>query len=306
MTSKIFRAVKLGVAGAAGIAALALAAPAMAQVNDGSSGDGDLFLIVYDSTAGVSYVEDLGLTSAAVASDSKVDSAAAAATGGHLSTALPGYSATFAADSTLSSYLAAHSTDTFQWEVVADSTVSTNTVATSFLLTTASKPISSTFTDSSGGGMSGAGGTVDTNALNLQGDIGNWNANGAFTTKNSVNPPRSAALTAFSNLGVFPGGSTDKGALTWYGNGNTTPAVTFVPTSGSSVSNFYLASDAVTNSANPQALAAIFNLGTVTFSSNGTLTFAGGSPVPLPAAVWLFGSGLLGLAGVARRRRVAA
>ena len=27
------------------------------------------------------------------------------------------------------------------------------------------------------------------------------------------------------------------------------------------------------------------------------------SPVPVPAAVWLFGSGLLGLVGVARRRK---
>jgi hypothetical protein len=30
---------------------------------------------------------------------------------------------------------------------------------------------------------------------------------------------------------------------------------------------------------------------------------AGGSPIPVPAAVWLFGSGLVGLVGVARRRR---
>ena len=30
----------------------------------------------------------------------------------------------------------------------------------------------------------------------------------------------------------------------------------------------------------------------------------GGSVVPVPAAVWLFGSGLLGLAGIARRRKV--
>jgi hypothetical protein len=31
--------------------------------------------------------------------------------------------------------------------------------------------------------------------------------------------------------------------------------------------------------------------------------FAGSTPVPVPAAVWLFGSGLLGLVGIARRRR---
>lgn len=31
----------------------------------------------------------------------------------------------------------------------------------------------------------------------------------------------------------------------------------------------------------------------------------GAAPVPVPAAVWLFGSGLLGLAGVARRRKAA-
>lgn len=29
------------------------------------------------------------------------------------------------------------------------------------------------------------------------------------------------------------------------------------------------------------------------------------TPVPVPAAVWLFGSGLLGLVGIARRRRIA-
>jgi len=37
----------------------------------------------------------------------------------------------------------------------------------------------------------------------------------------------------------------------------------------------------------------------------GTLDGFGASAVPVPAAVWLFGSGLVGLAGVARRRKSA-
>ncbi len=48
-------------------------------------------------------------------------------------------------------------------------------------------------------------------------------------------------------------------------------------------------------------------LGSVTLAANGTLTITGNNtPVPLPAAVWLFGSGLMGLVGVSRRRKAAA
>jgi hypothetical protein len=48
-------------------------------------------------------------------------------------------------------------------------------------------------------------------------------------------------------------------------------------------------------------------LGTVTLGTNGALSFTGNgtAPVPLPAAVWLFGSGLMGLVGVSRRRKTA-
>jgi hypothetical protein len=46
-------------------------------------------------------------------------------------------------------------------------------------------------------------------------------------------------------------------------------------------------------------------LGSLELYANGTLatlSSGGGSSVPIPAAVWLFGSGLLGLAGIGRRR----
>jgi hypothetical protein len=41
-----------------------------------------------------------------------------------------------------------------------------------------------------------------------------------------------------------------------------------------------------------------------TLASDGTATYSlAGSPVPLPAGIWLFGSGLFGLIGIARRRK---
>jgi hypothetical protein len=42
--------------------------------------------------------------------------------------------------------------------------------------------------------------------------------------------------------------------------------------------------------------------GSWTLSGNGTLTYSAVSPIPVPAAVWLFGSGLVGMIGVARRK----
>lgn len=38
---------------------------------------------------------------------------------------------------------------------------------------------------------------------------------------------------------------------------------------------------------------------------SGTFIFSAASPVPIPAAVWLFGSGLLALVGIARRKKAA-
>ena len=39
------------------------------------------------------------------------------------------------------------------------------------------------------------------------------------------------------------------------------------------------------------------------FQTDGTADFSSASVVPVPAAIWLFGSGFLGLLGIARRRR---
>ncbi len=46
----------------------------------------------------------------------------------------------------------------------------------------------------------------------------------------------------------------------------------------------------------------LYSAGLIEMTADGTLEAVAASPVPLPAAVWLLGSGLLGLAGVGRRR----
>jgi hypothetical protein len=57
---------------------------------------------------------------------------------------------------------------------------------------------------------------------------------------------------------------------------------------------------AITGNTVKAAAGQLYTAGLVTMTATGTLEEVG--PVPLPAAVWLLGSGLLGLVGVGRRR----
>jgi hypothetical protein len=85
-------------------------------------------------------------------------------------------------------------------------------------------------------------------------------------------------------------------ASNWYDNGSSNVVVglgsstLYDVTSGTSITKNTVTAD-----------------GTLTLTANGlTYTAQGsGSPVPLPAAIWLLGSGLLGLAGVGRRKAAA-
>jgi hypothetical protein len=54
---------------------------------------------------------------------------------------------------------------------------------------------------------------------------------------------------------------------------------------------------------NDSNVAVVDTLGTWLLTSTGQLTYSAPSAVPVPAAVWLFGSGLVGLVGIARRKR---
>ena len=66
----------------------------------------------------------------------------------------------------------------------------------------------------------------------------------------------------------------------------------------------YLSTDVTaTNPAGPDGIRGLSMIDGAFVGFNANFDFV--APVPVPAAVWLFGSGLLGLVGVARRRKTA-
>jgi len=118
----------------------------------------------------------------------------------------------------------------------------------------------------------------------------------------------STAATSVFSTSISKGGIWDASQATgltnlvnWFGQGTDT-----AQTGLGSTTLYKVTEGAATTSA-----VQVASLGTVTLSSSG-LSFAastgggGGTTVPLPAAVWLLGSGLLGLAGVGRRKLSAA
>ena len=121
----------------------------------------------------------------------------------------------------------------------------------------------------------------------LSNDVGtiNTNSGGASSVE--------GASTASSGLWDL---NTPSGVSGWYSNGPLTGNVL-----GGTQSLYY-----VTGGGAVSSKVAYSSIGTASLSANGlTLAGRGGSgppPVPLPAAVWLLGSGLLGLTGVARRK----
>lgn len=100
-------------------------------------------------------------------------------------------------------------------------------------------------------------------------------------------------------------GPTYGGDPTWSGDINQSASPGSTAGTGFSAVNFYFMQGGETGTTDDVAEQL---LGTIALGANGDVTFASTSvaPVPLPAAAWLFGAGLMSLAGVVRRRRVSA
>jgi hypothetical protein len=199
-------------------------------------------------------------------------------------TTVGSFSYNYAADAPLQTFLG--SGDTFEWGLIGGATTGTNpitldTVGNSLAVLSsidATSPVQVSEGGIDGGGQSGL--ASDVKVLNLK---------------------TLAAGSAFTKTGVFGTSfSHSTTNINFYGTG--------VDQAGAAIGTTAIGVYGLTGNGTGSGQALVFNLGTATF--NGTLLqftgASGGSTVPLPAAAWLFGSGLLGLLGIGRRRDSAA
>jgi hypothetical protein len=123
-----------------------------------------------------------------------------------------------------------------------------------------------------------------TKMAGLNTDVAAINSNSGGANSIEGTNPATSGVWDITNTG---------GIAYWDGGG-----ISNANTTGTTANLYYMTGGGAVASKTTNVLEA-----TATLSASG-LTLTGGSPppVPLPAAVWLFGSGLLGLAGVARRK----
>ncbi len=268
---------------------------ANAAITVPSTGDSQLLFFVNDLTAHSTYTAEVtlnqGTASASTINLSSYLSQANAASGsaGTITTinGNASFSENFSGDTALTSFISGAGSDTLQWGLFSGSsngTVGVNKAAVGGTLMIATGVGSPTTPQTSEANF------FNTAANNYLSDIKNFNTanptldafngtgNGYFGTSKSKN---NTNLT-LEGAGYNQGGTTlDGSAFNVYGFSST-------GTQTGSTADFLLGT-------------ASFNAATGILSFTGE---SGGPTLPLPAGAWLFGSGLLGLMGIGRRRKV--
>jgi hypothetical protein len=255
---------------------------AMATVNlmGGITGNGDVIVSLTDDTTDNSYSLDLGIGTTQLIAGTQGTTV---------------WSASTATDASLNSFLASAGTDTISFSVVGGAYNNATQIQSSKFLST-------------------TGGVAPTSGLPTNQGLESWSIMNSqfYTGLNQIAATSSGSLSSYTALkGATGNFGVNDNATVWFGQ--TANAFTTNLDIGSSPTSqaLYEFASTATGTTLAQKNGAISTtlLGTFTASLVGgvfTLDYAaaGAATTPIPAALWLFGSGLLGLAGVGRRRKV--
>jgi hypothetical protein len=248
------------------VGALALGgSSAFAAIPIPSTGSSDLILVVQNLTTDATYALDTGISINSLLPNSGLVAGASLN-----DTAFTGITKSIGASTLLGQFLAANPASCDGWALEAPGAAKGIFSSESFTASPsnlAGKNLSPTF----GAYLGGIGNDI---GQNIGGMFALQSATESTAVTYSGTAPKKYNFTSVADFDQLGESSALYG---FTGNGNTSKLQTYI-------------------------------LGSVVLSATGTLTFspnAHTAPVPLPAAAWLFGSGLLGLVGVSRRRKAA-
>jgi hypothetical protein len=250
-----------------------------------STGSSDLWLFVSDQAAKTTFSEDTGI------SLNSLMSAPFTATAGTLNNSKPA-SFSLAASTALTNYINAANTagHTLEWAVLGDQYPSVGPNDPSNRVPGAAIAVFDTPSSITTGNSKAASltnGNVGTIGGGFEGDlqtqVGTYTAGGTVYALGDVN------VSVWGEAQGNTGGSTNL-----YGQGLDQGGLGL----GTGTANLY----GLTGNNNAGKEQSYLLGNNLSLSSTGTLSVG---TVPLPAAVWLFGSGLLGLIGVGRRKAAA-
>ena len=267
MEISLKKVVAIAIAGASGFGAMG----ASADVINSDSGNGELTLFVRNETTGAVYARGLQIQIDSLLTQGDIQSGSYNAGAANQRTyLLPQINA----DANLTSFLA--SSGSFTWTVMAgDNTGGAAVIGGKRYVTTSPADLTN-------------GTSVTTGNLSSS-------YNSYLTMINQLNaflPDASGSSVVSEGQWRQTGATPGSEAGTWYGVGPSN-----VNDLGSAANLYLLAGSGGGGAAR------VYQFADLVLSANGTLSSVTPAPVPLPAAFWLLGTGVAGLAGVSRRRK---